>query len=87
MSLEEYNCCYADMFDTHDYDASDARDEYASEMEAESSQEAYGLFREAFEDGSREGEPMTFAEWRRSLRPQMLTAEMAVVLDGDDLPF
>lgn len=88
MSLEEYDCCYADMYDMHDYDASDARDDYASEMEAESYQEAYGLYREAFEDGSREGEPMTFAEWRRSLRPAVaVEQDMDAVLDGDDLPF
>lgn len=87
MSLEEYDCCYADMFDMHDYDASDARDDYASEMEAESYQEAYSLYLDDFASGSREGEPLSFADWRRSLRPEAPPAEMSVVLDGDDLPF
>lgn len=87
MSHEEYDCCYADMYDMHDYDASDARDDYASEMEAESYSEAYALYLDDFESGSREGEPLSFADWRLSLRPQVPAAEMAVVLDGDDLPF
>lgn len=36
MSLEEYDCCYADMYDMHDYDAAD-REEYEAALAEERS--------------------------------------------------